>query len=232
MAYVDAGTDPAARGKAAITVIGIHALLGFGLVAGLAVKTIVADAAPEIESTDVIIDLPPPPDEIVEPVPDTSPPVANPPQAPDNPFEFDTSNDITVAPFTNSDEVVIRIPTPSPIPMPSPNPGPAPSPSPEPLIAPVGAIPSNGPAGWITNDDYGRSDLAREREGTARYRLVVGSDGRVDACEITSSTGHASLDRTTCRLIERRARFNAATDNRGARVVGTYTGSVTWRIPE
>jgi protein TonB len=85
---------------------------------------------------------------------------------------------------------------------------------------------------WITTDDYSRSDLTRNREGTARYRLVIGSDGRVDACEITSSTGHTSLDTATCRLIERRARFDPATNSQGNRVVGTYSGSVTWQIPE
>ncbi|KLI63245.1 TonB family protein [Aurantiacibacter marinus] len=231
MAYTDAGSDPAIRGKAAVTVIGIHALLGFGLVAGLAVKSIIVEPEPDIIGTEVIYDVPPPVDPI-EPVPETPVPPTSTPQVPDSPFVFTTPTDITVAPVTDSEPFVVRVPTPSPIPMPGTNPGPVPTPSPEPIIAPVSATPNNGPTGWITNNDYSRSDLTRGREGTASYRLVVGSDGRVDACEITSGTGHASLDRTTCRLIERRARFNAATDNRGARVVGTYSGSVTWRIPE
>jgi len=231
MAFVDAGTDPAARGKAAATVIGIHALLGFGLVAGLAVTTIVTKEDDGIIADDIIVDLPPPPPVEPEPMPDTAP-VASPPQAPPTPFEFETPNDITVAPVTDSEPFVVRIPAPAPIPMPAPNPGPVATPSPAPLAVPVGATPNNGPSGWITNNDYSNSDLRRGREGTAGYRLVIGSDGRVDACEITSSTGHSSLDRTTCRLIQRRARFDAATDNTGSRVVGTFTGSVTWQIPE
>ena len=97
---------------------------------------------------------------------------------------------------------------------------------------PSAASPRNGPAGWITSNDYARSDLVREREGTAGYRLVIGSNGRVDACEITRSSGHASLDSNTCRLIESRARFEPAKNNRGETTVGTYTGTVTWQIPE
>ena len=118
--------------------------------------------------------------------------------------------------------IVLEIPGPAVIP-PTP---------PAPAITPVGASPRNGPAGWITTNDYARSDLVREREGTAGYRLVIGSDGRVDACEITRSSGHSSLDRNTCRLIESRARFDPATNNRGETTVGTYTGTVTWQIPE
>lgn len=61
---------------------------------------------------------------------------------------------------------------------------------------------------------------------------MIGSNGRVNECEITRSSGHASLDRNTCRLIERRARFDPATNNRGETTVGTYSGSITWQIPD
>lgn len=232
MAYADAGSDPAARGKAAVTVIGIHALLGFGLVAGLAVTTIGIERDGPIKSEDVPIFLPPPPPVDPEPIPDTATPAASTPQAPIAPIPLDRPRTIDAGPVTDRPDIVVRIPNPGPIDMPGLNPGPVAIPSPEPVILPLGASPRNGPTGWITNDDYSRSDLTRGREGTAGYRLIVGSDGRVDACEITSSTGHSSLDRTTCQLIERRARFDAATDNTGSRVVGTFTGSVTWRIPE
>ncbi|WP_340586724.1 TonB family protein [Erythrobacter alti] len=228
MAYLDAGTDPAARAKATATVIGIHALLGFGLVAGLAVTTITFDDDEPITGTIIDIDPPPLPDE-PEVVPDTSTPTYIPPQAPNTPFEFDRPIDIDVGPVTDGPrDVIIRIPTPTPGPVASPGP----TPTPPPAFTPVGPRPSNNVQSWITASDYSRRDLIRGREGTAQYRLVVGSDGRVDACEITSSTGHASLDSTTCRLLTRNARFNAATDGTGAKVVGTYTGNVTWQIPE
>ena len=126
---------------------------------------------------------------------------------------------------------------PRPMPNPLPNPGPTsqpepPRPSPSPAFTSRGAAPSNDKARWITNDDYPARALRDGSEGTVGYRLIVGSNGRVSACEITRSSGHSLLDETSCRLIERRARFDAATDQTGAKVVGGYSGTVTWQIPD
>ncbi|QZH75120.1 MAG: TonB family protein [Erythrobacter sp.] len=227
MAYIDAGADPAARTKAAAWVIAIHALLGAGLVLGLAVKEVLQPAPPPITGTEVKLDPPPLPDDPIPEPADTSVYVA--PQNPTPPIVLTPLPPIPMPPVSNDSSEVTRIVIP---PRPSSTPGPVASPAPTPAFTPVAARPANNMQSWITTDDYSRSNLTREREGTARYRLVVGSNGRVDACEITSSTGHASLDTATCRLIERRARFDPATNNRGERVVGTYTGSVTWQIPE
>lgn len=224
MSYANVAATPADRARAAVSVIAIHAMLGFGIVAGLTVSGVIsAEDGPmtswNVDETDP---PPPPPDDI--PPPDT-PPSYNPPAATRAPIIIAEPSDIRVVEPTIINPDVVRIP--GPVATPSIDP-----PRPTPSFTPAGPVPRNGPAGWITNNDYSTSDLRREREGTARYRLVVGSDGRVDACEITSSSGHASLDRTTCRLIESRARFAPATNSAGDRVVGTYTGIVTWRIPE
>lgn len=225
MSYANATASPADRARAAVSVVAIHALIGAGVVIGLtvtggpeAIKTIIEGRnIPEPPPP------PPPPDEIVPP---EAAPVYVPPAAPRPPVDLTQPAPIRVIEPIDTPDTVIRIP--SPIPTPAPIITPSASPS----FAPAGPVPRNGPGGWISNNDYPSSDLRRGNEGTANYRLVVGSNGRVDACEITSSTGHASLDRTTCRLIERRARFDAATDGLGERVVGTFTGAVTWRIPD
>jgi protein TonB len=83
----------------------------------------------------------------------------------------------------------------------------------------------------VVTGDYPPSALRRGDEGTTRFRVVVGTDGRVDACEVTGSSGNAELDAAACRNIERRARFEPASDGNGQKVVGTYTSSVSWRIP-
>src|SRR5690606_7423072 len=102
---------------------------------------------------------------------------------------------------------------------PYPDPGPivTPSPIPTPLIQPVAAAPSNDVRRWITSDDYPRRSLVDGSEGLARYRLIVGTNGRVSSCEITTSTGDTLLDQTTCRLLTREARFTPATDGNGAK---------------
>ena len=94
------------------------------------------------------------------------------------------------------------------------------------------AQPSNDSARWITTDDYPAAALRRGQEGTASYRLTLSSSGRVSACEITTSSGDSQLDSATCRFITRRARFTPATDSSGVAVVGTYTGTVRWEIPQ
>ena len=51
-------------------------------------------------------------------------------------------------------------------------------------------------------------------------------------CTITSSTGHPDLDEATCRLLPRRARFTPAKGSDGNEMPDTYTGRITWRLPE
>ncbi|MFB0613234.1 TonB family protein [Aurantiacibacter poecillastricola] len=227
MSYTDATVSPAARLKAATGVIAIHALVGIGVIAGLTITGVIAE-----EDGGLVAYFekeppapPPPPQPIPEPADQAIAPVT----APQPPIPIDRNVPIPVEPVTpNISRELVLTPPVAPVEIP----GPATTPSVSPAFDTVGPMPRNGPAGWISTDDYARSDLVREREGTAGYRLVIGSDGKVDACEITRSSGHATLDRNTCRLIESRARFDPAKNDRGETTVGTYTGSVTWRIPE
>jgi len=226
MSYLHSHADSATRAKAAVLVGGIHAIIGTVLVAGLTFtyldkqdKDFIA-----IKFTD-----PPeaPPTDPVDPTPIESAYVAPTVLSPPIPISTNTPIEITPVdlPLVNHPIDVVTIPRPTTGLAPLP-------PTPTPTFAPAAPSPINGPAGWITNADYPGSALRREDEGTASYRLVVGSDGRVDACEITASAGTAALDQATCRLIERRARFEAATDPSGRQVVGTFTGQVTWQIPD
>ncbi|RIV87597.1 TonB family protein [Aurantiacibacter zhengii] len=228
MSYANATASPAARMRAAAGVVAIHALVGAGVVIGLTITGTIPKPGVIVDTWD-IKDEPPPPPPRPEPVPEPAEQAYAPVTAPKPPIELERSAPVEAEPVRPNiaTDVTLR-----PLPETINIPGPAVTPSVTPAIEPVGARPRNGPTGWITTNDYSRSDLVREREGTAGYRLVIGSDGRVDACEITRSSGHASLDRNTCRLIESRARFEPATNNRGDRTVGTYTGSVTWQIPD
>ena len=229
MAYANATVSPAARLRAASGVIAIHALVGAGIIAGLSITGVIEEKDGGIAA--FFESDPPPPPPPTEPAPQPSEQALAPVTAPQPPIDLVRTAPIEAEPVNPniSDEVVL---TPPPRTLEIPGPAVIPPSPPAPAFTPVGASPRNGPAGWITTNDYARGDLVREREGTAGYRLVIGSDGRVDACEITRSSGHATLDRNTCRLIESRARFDPATNTRGETTVGTYTGTVTWQIPE
>jgi protein TonB len=59
----------------------------------------------------------------------------------------------------------------------------------------------------------------------------VQPDGRVGGCTVVRSSGHASLDETTCRLIERRFRYRPALDASGRPTSATEYKSFDWSVP-
>ena len=83
---------------------------------------------------------------------------------------------------------------------------------------------------YISNADYPASALRNEEEGTSRFRLDIGPDGRVTGCAIVGSSGSQALDTATCSLMRRRARFSPATTRGGSTVADTYESSIRWRI--
>lgn len=111
-----------------------------------------------------------------------------------------------------------------------PDPTPSPTTTP-PLFKPRGAAPKGKWQAWVSTNDYPTRDLREGNQGTTRYRLTIDAAGRVSDCTVTASSGHAGLDRATCDKVRSRARFEPATDQTGARVPGSFTGSVTWQIP-
>jgi len=209
----------------------IHVVIGLGVVAGLAVNGVIQIDPGRTKIIDFPSPLPspPPPDptQNEQKIPETPRAVPTPdivltplPPVPADPDPITPVYGSTGA----GDTGTTVLPTPTPIPPPMPTPTAS--------FTPTRPTPANNAARWISNDDYPASEIRREIEGTVQYRLVIGSNGQINTCEITSSSGSKGLDDTTCRLLNRRARFNAATDNTGARVVGTYTGSVRWELPD
>jgi protein TonB len=99
------------------------------------------------------------------------------------------------------------------------------------LFKPKDPSPANSPSRWATTEDYPSVSLRRDEHGTTKFRVKVGSDGLVKACEIVKSSGHKRLDDATCRLVTDRARFEPARDEFGDRVAGSYINSVRWVLP-
>lgn len=218
MSYRNHAQDPTRRAVALAATVAIHALIGVAIVTGL---TINGTIKPRdfIPTFNVDPDQPPPPD----PVP---PDPAKPDSvviAPRPSFDLNPTPPLIVpiAPDVVPDQVV-EVPRPDPVIIPDP---------PRPAFAAKKVAPSNSPGGWVTADDYPASDIRNEIEGTTGYRVVVGTNGRVSSCEVVRSSGSRSLDDMSCRRITQRARFEAATDGTGGKVVGTYAGSVKWEIP-
>ena len=85
--------------------------------------------------------------------------------------------------------------------------------------------------GFFSSDDYPTAALRNEETGTVSFSLAIDRDGRVTRCTVTKSSGSAALDATTCGIIERRARFSPARDERGNAVADVTTSRIRWDLP-
>ncbi len=101
---------------------------------------------------------------------------------------------------------------------------------------PVAGAP--GPASASTDlvalfsaDDYPTRAILNEEQGTTAFRVTVSRRGRVSKCEIVQSSGSEALDKQTCRIVSRRARFSPARDKDGRRVEGSFSGRIRWELP-
>jgi len=90
------------------------------------------------------------------------------------------------------------------------------------------ATPARHLRGRIEDGDYPRVAYRERAGGSVTVRLSVGTDGRASNCRITRSSGSSELDATTCRLIERRFRYEPARDRDGQPVVSDVGWRQTW----
>jgi len=85
-------------------------------------------------------------------------------------------------------------------------------------------------ATYISSDDY-PTGLEHHQEGRVSLNLDIEPSGRVVACRVTESSGSAQLDRTACRVMRSRARFEPARNARGVAVAGRFRAAVQWTLP-
>jgi TonB family protein len=100
---------------------------------------------------------------------------------------------------------------------------------PEPVVPLLLSASLKNPGAIITDKDYPPSE--HNKEGTTRFDLMVGPDGKPISCTTTATSGHDVLDQTACNAFLKRARFSPAKDASGAPTTGRYKGSVTWKSP-
>ena len=219
MSYLNQAQDPGRRATPLTATAAVHVVLAAAVITGLTVAGYTPQPS-HIPTIDFPIEQPPP-----KPEPEPSATIEQSYVAPDPRPPLDLTQD------PPRPTEIIDIPPPQTSLYPSGDAVTPPSPQP-PRFTPKRATPSNSSAGWITNNDYPRRELVNGDEGSVGYRLAIDLNGRVANCELTRPSGVPGLDNATCRLISRRARFEPATDETGARVAGSYTGSVRWQIPD
>jgi protein TonB len=82
--------------------------------------------------------------------------------------------------------------------------------------------------GELRDKDYPRAAAEAGAGGTVSIIFTVETDGRATECRVTHSSGNADLDEGTCRLIEKRYRYRAATDARGRPIRSKVTVNEEW----
>ena len=215
MSYANRKQMSSNRTAAIIVVALLHVVLGWALVTGLAYN-VVKKAAEDLKTFDVT-DPPPPPETPPPPPPKQEappPPVVTPPAI------------VQIAPPTQA--VIRSVPTPPPYNAPITK---VATPPPPPPVKQSAARAKGSLVGLFSDDDYPNSALQSEQQGTTAVQLIIGTDGKVSACNITSSSGSSALDSATCNVLRRRARFTPAIDSNGQPTGDTYSQRITWRIP-
>ncbi|WP_375426834.1 energy transducer TonB [uncultured Sphingomonas sp.] len=222
MAYADQKRNPTV---AIGSVVLVHVGLGAALLSGLVVKF-----APPIDKTfeatnveiapppDPVETPPPPRDEIVVPR-TTTPPIQAPiPEVP-TPTRVDlTTTTLPIPPVPGPGPIRIEPPTPPVPPTPSVN-------------LSRGLRPSGDQGRWFPQDSYPPAARRAGAEGRVSVSVDVGTDGRVIACRVTSSSGNDDLDKATCRLATRNGRFEPARDASGAPTSSTAAlRNVRWTL--
>lgn len=113
---------------------------------------------------------------------------------------------------------------------PPPQTQPAPAPRKGTLPPNRAVTPRNG-SEWIQAGDFGR--LPRlSGDGVLTFSLLVDAKGEVEECSVLKSSGSRQLDAQTCRLLQRRARFDPATDANGFATKATYSSQVEFAVAQ
>jgi protein TonB len=225
MSYAQRKEMSSNRTAAIVVVALIHVALGYALVTGLAYN-VVKQMTEDTKIFDVE-EEPPPPEEVPPPPeeqPDLPPPpeVAAPPPLVRVPTQVSPVRTVENPPPAPPTQVYRPAP-PAP-PAPPPPPPPPPVQRSEPKSA-VGSL-----QGLIRDDDYPSQAIDNEESGTVSVALSIGADGRVANCSVTGSSGSRTLDSTTCRILQRRAKFTPAMDSNGNPTTGRTTSRITWRL--
>ncbi|WP_019517588.1 TonB family protein [Sphingomonas sp. Mn802worker] len=218
-------SDQAAGSRRIATIAGvaiIHGLLGFAFVTRMA-TSFVHDVTRTLVTSNVPIDPPPPPD--------TTPPPEQTAAAASHSSVITVVEPRVPSPAASNTVFVDLAPAP-PITLPVPRVDVAPPPPSPPLPSKANGVRAIGNRGaWITTDDYPAAALRAEDEGVTGITVQVGTDGRVTSCAAATSSGSSALDSATCRLYQRRARFEPARDDTGAAVAARYDDRVRWQLP-
>lgn len=84
----------------------------------------------------------------------------------------------------------------------------------------------------ITYSDYPEEALRLREYGITSIVLQVTAQGSISACAVTESSGSPTLDRKTCAVYVKRARFTPATDATGQPIAAEFRAGTSWGVED
>lgn len=84
---------------------------------------------------------------------------------------------------------------------------------------------------WFSWLDYPTEALRKEQSGTVVMVLEISATGTVSDCRVVLSSEAEALDKQSCALLVKRARYQPATDMTGNPVAATIIERIRWQIP-
>jgi TonB family protein len=85
-------------------------------------------------------------------------------------------------------------------------------------------------ATYFDGTDYPTQSLRNESSGRTNVRIVVAETGQAQDCVVMKPSGDVALDKETCRILLRRARFLPAVDRAGKPMKSVLVTSVNWLV--
>lgn len=85
-------------------------------------------------------------------------------------------------------------------------------------------------AALISDRDYPREALSRREHGRVAFELAIAPEGQVAGCRVLASSGSATLDEATCRIMRERAHFVPARDAEGRPMADIVHDSIRWEL--
>lgn len=98
-----------------------------------------------------------------------------------------------------------------------------------PILAAAAVLVPPAPGGHdlVTNDNYPKWALERDKSAGVIYAAFVTPDGTIAKCVVQASRGDAQLANEVCQMVERR-RMKPAIDSQGRNAYGVYTNVVNF----
>jgi TonB family protein len=78
---------------------------------------------------------------------------------------------------------------------------------------------------------YPQGAMKRGEQGKVAFRLTIEPTGTIGTCDVTESSGFATLDKETCEIMALYARVSPVRNSDGRAIRAQQNGFIVWRLP-